>query len=1841
MQNSQRSTQIPNRVPPQPEECRDAVHWFVDSVGLYMGSVRGLFLSDYSEDQEALIEAAVINFKSRGVATMVISGDMLYKQAEYLFQHAVNQSPFGRPLLSKMELDMLDADVVIVKDLRPPQTPPELWYLYHHLLYPRALGQKTLLLSTPLSYDQFLADGSQCDDLEYAGRRITWEKVCWLLDGIMIDLAHFRQLRSESLPPMLKGEYFLYKTVVSRGLKPTPQYVLGDYSVDFALVERGNKLAIECDVLASLDQPNKGSFDAKRTLVLLADGWKLLRFTTIDLLANLGECADAVEETWVKGYKKSPAGRLVSGQNSTPLLELPVEDDVQRLAIINGAGPVAITGGAGTGKSTCIIRRVVYLLSQGVNPERILVISHNTDSVRALREEVETLADRPTVQKMAFFSWNELGLKLLKENTGAIRRKPPLKVEANPQRIIQRLLVKFRKDLDQLTLELAEELEEFTIASLISLYKANLVTPKHVKDKAKSTVDELVAKVYQGYEDQLQKSNKIDRDDMVSMAAQLLADNADIRARYQYQYDFVLVDEFQDATAAADLLARVLALPQDNLYIAGDEDESIFESKGALPKILSEVSVRLPNGRCYVLERNWRNHPHIVEAAIRLVSGLHNRRIAKEMVPGWEMPEGNAIIGPHLAESETLEAEWVADEIQVLLDSGRNPQDIAILYRYNRYASMVEEALFRKGIKCLTTNPDSTMVPDEVADVMAFLRLVMDPDGPKARESFERVCQLRSKEVDPKLFGTIASFAEANNLSFIKAVEIYSEAVADQSCQDVGQLVLIIRTMNHENLPPAETIALLKRTQRLNEYYKSVKVPPGVNYEPMRKLGQLEEEARKYKTVSEFVKSQQSTQKAPGDPADSEPLVYILSLHEAKGREFPVVFLTGLAEGLFPSETANDHEEERRLCYLGITRAKELLYLSYPSQFNDVPLAPSNYLLDMGLVEEVLPEPAPLPPGTIITPQMQQQAQFLAQQKATQLRAQQEDMLKAQQAAQAAAQQQAQLAAQQQAQMAAQQQAQQAQQAAQLKIQQAAQQQANFAAQQQAQIAAQQQAQLAAQQQAAQIEAQQQAQLIAQQQAQIAAQQQQAQIAAQQAAQIAAQQQAQASAQQLAQQQAQLAAQHQAELEAQHRAQQLAQQQAAQAKAQQEAAQLAAQQEAQRQAQEQAQLLAQQQAQQLAEQEATHRAHMEEQARLQQNAQQEAQQRAQQVARLREQQEQLQIAQQEAQARAEQERMLRVQEEERIKAEQKAQEDRVKEAKEEEFLAQQQLLVIAQREEAQRKARESADLIAQQEAQMLALRQQEAVLRAEQQAQLQLQQENELRLQQEAEALAAQQAYNRRIQVEQAEAQAELQAQVEAQAQAAIAAQAQAEAQAQSQIQSQVEAQSFEQEQALAQQRAQQAQQMLFQAKPEEIAAAELPMPVPAPEAPKKGKGKKKGAQTEPPKEDFSPVVEVSAPPSVVSGANASADPGLPPSSATDSGTFVPLPEADFQPQGSQTQTPLHAPSDLYAFAPDQLDELLENPVGNFPELAEELRQTGGMEGLQTSLQPGGQQGVQPDVPFYGRTQSLQPIPQPNDPAQAAPQASQVQQAQAAAYSAPLPAPAAPPAPADVPDPRDVFWSNVNNSMLSGVQEVPSTGPLPTTGYGAKARAESAAASAGPSPAPYVPPAVNMPGYTDPAEFYPDGVTVPGPMSAQLSKQFPGGVPAPTPLAPRKPLQQAPAAHAAHAAHAPRSTFACPGCSAPLEDGSRFCGECGFRLEVRITACHLCGAPLEPNSRFCGECGSQMHDKNAAAQTMAAQASMAGPAGGITPEQQRYETYLSGQKPSQQGWVTKLKKLLD
>lgn len=938
----------------QPGDCRDAIHWFVNNFALNSGSVRGLFLQDFSDDGEAVLEGAVLNLRGRGINPLLITGESLYQQAHYLWQQAVQGTQFGRPVASKLELDIYGADLIVLKDLEAPESAPSLWYLFHHVLYPRALSGKTTIITTPLGYEEFVLYGAGSNDFEYAGRKLTWEKLVWVLNATMINLHQFKTLKDAGLPPMLKSEYELFAVLKERNLPVKLQHVLDNYMLDFALIEKDRKLDIECETMTTLDGPNAHAGEAKRSLLLLSDGWKILKFTTAEILSNRSACADAVEEVWQHGRKKVPFGRLLSGQATAAIPKLPQDDDVQRLAIKAGGGPVAIVGGAGTGKSSCVINRVAYLLGQGVNPDKVLVLSLNQEAVGELKSAVEQLVDRQMAQRAHFYSWHNLGLKILKENLSAIKRKPPLKVELNPLKIVQRLVNKHKKELDPATLELSQELDEFTLLSLISLYKANLVSPKYVKERGKTEIDELVAKVYHGYEEHLQKINRIDRDDMVSLAAQVLLDHPEIRRRYQYAFDYVIVDEFQDATAACDVLARILAFPQDNLYIAGDEDVTIYESKGAVPKLLGDISIKLPNARCYVLEKNWRSHPAIVDHSRQLVAGLTRRRIQKDTVSGWGAAPTAAIIGPHMLPDELSEAEWVADEIQILLDSGRSPSDIAVLYRYHRYALIVEEALSKRRIRCRAPHPEAGLVPDEVGDMMSFLRLVMDPDGPKARESFERICQLRVSNIDPKLSQTISGFAEANNLSYLKAIEIYSEAVADQSCKELVQLVRTIRTMHQENLPPAETIALLTRTLRLKEYYGSIKITPTTNYQPLQKLVQLEEQAHKFKTISELVNAFASA-KSSAAADKEEGSVHVLSAHEAKGREFLVVFIVGLAEGLFPAEITTDIEEEKRLCYVAMTRARELLYMSLPAAFNNVPLEPSSFLKEAGLTVQSSP----------------------------------------------------------------------------------------------------------------------------------------------------------------------------------------------------------------------------------------------------------------------------------------------------------------------------------------------------------------------------------------------------------------------------------------------------------------------------------------------------------------------------------------------------------------------------------------------------------------------------------------------------------------------------------------------------------------------------------------------------------------------------------------------------------------------------------------------------------------------------------------------------------------------
>ena len=946
-------------------DCRQAIHWYTNWLGEQLQAghscSRGLFATNFEEDDQLLLDTALSNLENKGIAPLIITGSDLYKQADYLWGLACQQAKYGQPAFSKFESQVRDCQFLILSNLDTPLSGQQLWYLYHYVLYPVAFMEKPILISTPLGYEEFVMYGAGCNDFEYLGHRITWEKIIALLNATVINLSLAKQLQQDNLPALLLPEYRFYKALQGRHLSASLQHDVKGTTLDFALIDEKarQKLNIECDFIHRLSTINNVSSNLyarqkERDTKLIKEGWQVLRFSFKEIAGSLDSCIDAVEELCRNNNKKSSVGRCISLPMLSAKINLPVPDSDELEAIAHPGGPAAIVGGAGSGKTTCIAERVAFLLGQGASPERILVLSQSVETVRSIKQAAEKIMPGQLLDKVNFYAWHELGMRILKENVSAIKRKLPLKLENSSLKILQKLIAKHKKEVDPTKLELHGDLDEQTALSMISGYKANLITPQMIKDRGGNEAEQLLAKVYLSYEEQMQKANKIDSDDMVSLAAQLLGQDTDLRSRYENLFEHIIADEYQDVTPACDFLARVLACPNDNIIIVGNDDESLYEMRGANTRLLSETSIRLPNASCYLLKHNWRSHPqitkHIEQFVTHTVVGVGEKeRIEKSTVTGWGEVPTESIVGPYEFYDERKQNDWIMENIQELLAQGRRPEEISIICRSKEQLTVFEQLLAPYGLVVNTDNPDVNLLPDEATDVLTFLRLVADPDGPKAKEQFERVCQLRSRTIDSKLSATIASFAETNNLSYLKALEIYSEIAADPFCTQLEQLVKRIRDMHQQKLSPAEIINLLKKPQWLGDYYKSIKLPPRVVYEPLRVMTQMQDQARGIKTVVEFIKNyspasgvQQTNEEAPAS-------LTLLTIEEAKGREFKVVFLPYLVDGILPDKNQSNVKQEERMFYVAATRAREILYLSTVKKIDNRSRQPSPFLRQANL----------------------------------------------------------------------------------------------------------------------------------------------------------------------------------------------------------------------------------------------------------------------------------------------------------------------------------------------------------------------------------------------------------------------------------------------------------------------------------------------------------------------------------------------------------------------------------------------------------------------------------------------------------------------------------------------------------------------------------------------------------------------------------------------------------------------------------------------------------------------------------------------------------------------------
>jgi len=635
----------------------------------------------------------------------------------------------------------------------------------------------------------------------------------------------------------------------------------------------------------------------------------------------------------------------------------------QREAVEHFEGPLLILAGSGSGKTRVITHRIAYLIEEyKVPPSHILGVTFTNKAAEEMRSRVERLIGVKATPWIKTF--HATCARILREH---IDKLPPYTknfsiLDEDDQRDI---VAKMMKELDLPTDQISPQL----IASLIDRAKDYLIAPQEFLSKRASEIDgfllEITERVYQSYQRSLERSNALDFGDLIRLTVQLFQEHLDLLNSYRDRFKFILIDEYQDTNFAQYIFARLLAEKYENICVVGDDDQAIFGWRGADVKNILRFEEDFPNAKIVELKRNYRSTQRILRAAHSVIKNNPVRK-EKKLVPVRE--EGEPIV-LYSAIDELDEAEYVAREISRLWRSNNERLDeMAILYRVNTLSRALEESLIRWGIPYEVVRGLKFYERMEVKDILAYLRFIVNS---KDDLSLLRILNRPRRGIGEKTIKALQSYAQSFKISLWEAIQ---KIVAEQALLNQGQLKKLNNFMElmtdfikrrDELSPSALTELLLERTGYLNELDSGVLEAEERLGNIRELLGQMREfelhssvgenlaERQNGGGVREFLESIALFSEADGYNPESGR-VALMTLHCAKGLEFKHVFIVGLEESLLPhSRSLRDGslEEERRLFYVGLTRAKDRAYLTYTHRralYGTVLLnAPSRFISEM------------------------------------------------------------------------------------------------------------------------------------------------------------------------------------------------------------------------------------------------------------------------------------------------------------------------------------------------------------------------------------------------------------------------------------------------------------------------------------------------------------------------------------------------------------------------------------------------------------------------------------------------------------------------------------------------------------------------------------------------------------------------------------------------------------------------------------------------------------------------------------------------------------------------------
>lgn len=622
----------------------------------------------------------------------------------------------------------------------------------------------------------------------------------------------------------------------------------------------------------------------------------------------------------------------------------------QAEAVINTEGPMLIMAGAGSGKTKVLTCRVANLLQKGVRPYRILAITFTNKAAAEMRERVNNMSG-PAAKDVWLFTFHAFCARFLRME---IDKLPgyggnfAIYDTADSQNLIKQILKEMNLD--------DKRFQPSGILSRISNAKNALQDAAAFARQAGDFYEQKVADIYSRYEQKLQLNNALDFDDLLMLSIKLLQENKEVREKYQDRFDYLLVDEYQDTNHAQYLLTKFLAAKHRNICVVGDADQSIYGWRGADIQNILDFEKDYHDAKVIKLEQNYRSTQIILDAANAVIENNTGRK-PKNL---WTENKSGADIIYFQAVDERDEARFVIEQLQNLQRTeNKKLGDMAILYRTNTQSRIFEEMLIKSGISYNMVGGLKFYERKEIKDIIAYLRVIFNPADSL---SLLRIINVPKRGIGDASLAKIQAYAAANNVSLFEAVS-NAAAIDGLSSRFVSKLDdlagIIFELMNLASEAPVED--LIDRVLRDTGYLEELE-----NERTPQAQSRIDNLHELISVAQEFAASEEENNLENflahvalvsdiDDTELGEDAITLMTLHSSKGLEFPVVFLVGMEEGLFPhARTLMDEteiEEERRLCYVGITRAKEKLFLSSTKMRtiygNTVTYPPSRFLQEI------------------------------------------------------------------------------------------------------------------------------------------------------------------------------------------------------------------------------------------------------------------------------------------------------------------------------------------------------------------------------------------------------------------------------------------------------------------------------------------------------------------------------------------------------------------------------------------------------------------------------------------------------------------------------------------------------------------------------------------------------------------------------------------------------------------------------------------------------------------------------------------------------------------------------